>query len=136
VIYSSAGQVNGTTLGVNSVSVLGVNSSNSASSSSGAAIDLFTFDKTVFRAAKIVWSVELLTTGDASTAQFEMGETLVQWRSGSDVQLTTYGYMSTTTDLATITATVSSDNVVVKYDPVGSSSENYKFRAVGTQLVL
>tara|TARA_R100000700_G_scaffold41042_1_gene59232 strand:+ start:159 stop:2711 length:2553 start_codon:yes stop_codon:yes gene_type:complete len=136
VIYSSAGQVNGTTLGVNSVSVLGVNSSNSASSSSGAAIDLFTFDKTVFRAAKIVWSVELLTTGDASTAQFEMGETLVQWRSGSDVQLTTYGYMSTTTDLATITATVSSDNVVVKYDPVGSSSENYKFRAVATQLVL
>ena len=136
VIYSSAGQVNGTTLGVNSVSVLGVNSSNSASSSSGAAIDLFTFDKTVFRAAKIVWSVELLTTGDASTAQFEMGETLVQWRSGSDVQLTTYGYMSTTTDLATITAAVSSDNVVVKYDPVGSSSENYKFRAVATQLVL
>ena len=137
VIYSSAGQVNGTTLGVNSVSVLGVSSNNSASSSSGAAIDLFTFDKTVFRAAKIVWSVELLTTGDASTAQFEMGETLVQWRSGSDVQLTTYGYMSTnTTDLATITAAVSSDNVVVKYDPVGSSSENYKFRAVATQLVL
>ena len=136
VIYSSAGQVNGTTLGVNSVSVMEVNSSDSAGSSSGAAITLFNMNKTVYRAAKIAWSVELLTTGAASTAQFEMGETLVQWRSGSDVQLTTYGYMSTTTDLATITAAVSGDNVVVKYDPVGTSTENYKFRAVATQLVL
>ena len=137
VIYSSAGRVNGGELAVNNEAVVAVRTADSESSSSGAAFNLFIFDKTVFRAAKIVWSVELLTTGDASTAQFEMGETLVQWRSGSDVQLTTYGYMSTnTTDLATITAAVSSDNVVVKYDPVGSSSENYKFRAVATQLVL
>ena len=136
VIYSSAGRVNGGELAVNNEAVVAVRTADSESSSSGAAFNLFIFDKTVFRAAKIVWSVELLTTGDASTAQFEMGETLVQWRSGSDVQLTTYGYMSTTTDLATITAAVSGDNVVVKYDPVGSSSENYKFRAVGTQLVL
>ena len=136
VIYSSAGRVNGGELAVNNEAVVAVRTADSESSSSGAAFNLFIFDKTIFRAAKIVWSVELLTTGDASTAQFEMGETLVQWRSGSDVQLTTYGYMSTTTDLATITAAVSGDNVVVKYDPVGSSSENYKFRAVGTQLVL
>jgi hypothetical protein len=137
VIYSSAGRVNGGELAVNNEAVVAVRTADSESSSSGAAFNLFIFDKTVYRAAKIVWSVELLTTGDASTAQFEMGETLVQWRSGSDVQLTTYGYMSTnTTDLATITAAVSSDNVVVKYDPVGSSSENYKFRAVATQLVL
>ena len=136
VIYSSAGRVNGAELAVNNEAVVAVRTSDSESSSSGAAFNLFIFDKTIYRAVKIVWSVELLTTGDASTAQFEMGETLVQWRSGSDVQLTTYGYMSTTTDLATITAAVSSDNVVVKYDPVGSSSENYKFRAVGTQLVL
>ena len=136
VIYSSAGRVNGGELAVNNEAVMAVRTSDSESSSSGAAFNLFVFDKTIYRAAKIVWSVELLTTGDASTAQFEMGETLVQWRSGSDVQLTTYGYMSTTTDLATITAAVSSDNVVVKYDPVGSSSENYKFRAVATQLVL
>ena len=136
VIYSSAGRVNGGELAVDDKAVVAVRTADSESSSSGAAFNLFIFDKTVYRAAKIVWSVELLTTGDAATAQFEMGETLVQWRSGSDVQLTTYGYMSTTTDLATITAAVSSDNVVVKYDPVGSSSENYKFRAVATQLVL
>lgn len=136
VIYSSAGRVNGAELAVNNEAVVAVRTSDDESSSGGAAITLFNMDKTVYRAAKIVWSVELLTTGDASTAQFEMGETLVQWRSGSDVQLTTYGYMSTTTDLATITAAVSGDNVVVKYDPVGTSSENYKFRAVGTQLKL
>ena len=136
VIYSSAGRVNGAELAVNNEAVVAVRTSDDESSSGGAAITLFNMDKTAYRAAKIVWSVELLTTGDASTAQFEMGETLVQWRSGSDVQLTTYGYMSTTTDLATITAAVSGDNVVVKYDPVGSSSENYKFRAVATQLKL
>ena len=136
VVYSSAGQVNGTTLGVNSVSVMEVNSSNSAASSSGAAITVFSMDKTVYRAAKIVLSVELLTTGAASASKYEMVEILVHY-DGSNSHHTTYGYMSTnTTDLATITTSVSGDNVLVKYDPVGSDTDNFKFRAVATQLVL
>ena len=136
VIYSSAGQVNGTTLGVNSVSVMEVNSNDNAGSSSGAAITVFSMDKTVYRAAKIVLSVELLTTGAAAASKYEMMEILVHY-DGSNSHHTTYGYMSTNaTDLATITTSVSGDNVLVKYDPVGSDTDNFKFRAVATQLVL
>jgi len=135
-ITSSAGQVNGTTLGVNSVSVLAVNSSDSAASSSGAAITVFSMDKTLYRAAKIVLSVELLTTGAAAASKYEMMEILVHY-DGSAGHHTTYAHMSTNaTDLAAITTSVSGDNVLVKYDPVGTDTDNFKFRVAATQLVL
>lgn len=135
-ITSSVGQVNGTTLGVDSVSVLAVNSSDSAASSSGAAITVFSMDKTAYRAAKVVLSVELLTTGDATAAKYEMMEILVHF-DGSAAHHTTYAHMSTNaTDLATITTAVSGDNVLIKYDPVGTTTENFKFRVAATQLVL
>ena len=135
-ITSSAGQVNGTTLGVNSVSVLAVNSSDSAASSSGAAITVFSMDKTAYRAAKVVLSVELLTTGAAGASKYEMMEILVHF-DGSAAHHTTYAHMSTnTTDLAAITTAVSGNNVLIKYDPVGTTTENFKFRVAATQLVL
>lgn len=135
-ITSSAGQVNGTTLGVNSVSVLAVNSSDSAASSSGAAITVFSMDKTVYRAAKVVLSVELLTTGAAAASKYEMMEILVHF-DGSAAHHTTYAHMSTNaTDLAAITTAVSGDNVLIKYDPVGTDTDNFKFRVAATQLVL
>ena len=136
VVYSGAGQVNGTTLGVNSKAVIQTNSATSSSSSSGAAIDIFSFAHATYRTAKILLSIDRTTSGGSAALAYETAEILVS-HDGTNVNYTTYAYISSEgTQLATITAAISGSNVVVKYDPVGSNTDVFNFEAVATLIVV
>ena len=136
VVYSGAGQVNGTTLGVNSKAVIQTNSATSSSSSSGAAIDIFSFAHATYRTAKILLSIDRTTSGGSAALAYETAEILVS-HDGTNVNYTTYAYISSEgTQLATITAAISGGNVVVKYDPVGSNTDVFNFEAVATLIIV
>jgi len=136
VIYSAAGQVEGTTLGINSKAVIKSQVGASSSSSSGAAITIFSFAHATYRAAKILLSIDRVTSAGSAALAYETAEILVN-HDGTDVYYTTYGYISSEgTQLATITAAISGANVVVKYDPIASTTDVFNFEAIATLIIV
>ena len=139
VIYSAAGQVEGTTLGINSKAVIQTNANANASegtSSSGGPIDIFSFAHATYRAAKILLSIDRVTSDASAALAYETAEILIN-HDGTNVYYTTYGYISSeATQLATITAAISGNDVVVKYDPVASSTDVFNFEAIATLIIV
>ena len=117
VIYSSAGQVLGSTISVDAVAVLDTATANSQSVANSASQTVLSYAYGTFRTAKFIYQI---TDG----TDFESGEILVNYKgasapsASSDIYLTHYGIVSTKSNNAALVswdAVKDSTNISVSY---------------------
>ena len=136
VIYSSAGQVLGSTISVDAVAVLDTATANGQSVANGASETVLTMETDNFRTAKFIYQI---TDG----TDFESGEILLNYKgttpaNNDAVFLTHYGIVSTKASnaaLVTWDADESSSDVILFFTNNSGGTVSYSYDVVVTQVI-
>ena len=137
VIYSSAGQVLGSTISVDAVAVLDTATANSQSVANSASQTVLSYAYGTFRTAKFIYQI---TDG----TDFESGEILVNYKGASapsastDIYLTHYGIVSTKSGnaaLVTWDAVKDGSNISLQFTNSSGGTLSYSYDVVTTQVI-
>ena len=137
VIYSSAGQVLGSTISVDAVAVLDTATANSQSVANSATQTVLSYAYGTFRTAKFIYQI---TDG----TDFESGEILVNYKgasapsASSDIYLTHYGIVSTKSGNAALVswdAVKDGTDISLQFTNSTGGTVSYSYDVVTTQVI-
>lgn len=103
--------------------IASIDAENTAAVESTSATSVFTFDKTVFRTAKVVVSIT-----DNVSSYYHATECLII-HDGTNACITEYGVIYTDSELATFTVDISGNDVRLLATPVDADSKTFKVMA-------